>query len=560
MKKLIMGIAVVALLIGAVFFVTVTPLSMYGTGLVLNTDTQNFGRFRGVTGITTSEFVDEDLYVTSWQPDGRSIKVVCSGSATYEKGYAGSGWIGKYWYVVEMKDQNQDWTEIIWKGNYNRDVVHFTQGDCLEKKFPGIQYGNPTDDWACPSSDTTLTGESIAFYVKGIHVGGIRVKLMMKFRYWEGWSNVVKTKEILHDEAYLISGAGDLAIVGEQTVYEEGDTITFEVDTGYSGTTQGTSGEGWELRVYNSDGNEVKTWNIADDKRNLRKSYTIPDDAYKLHGSNIWKVELWNVLFNQKETEFYTIGLGMMEQIPGIPVISFDKTVYEQGDTCTVAMISEPNPLGRDAIYEFYVKAYWQGHIGSTYVYGPAFVSASGNSATVSFTLADGDKYLIVEASAWDAPSGQGGLMSETGKSMVYVKDANPEPDTFTLNVFVRHEGELVSDAIVDCGSKTITTDTSGKAIFIGLPEDTYDVKAKKTGLGSGSETIDLYEDSSITITLTKDDGEIDYLAIGIALIVFALFAVAAIFVPGGIYVKLIVIILGAILAIILYLFLGGII
>jgi len=159
-----------------------------------------------------------------------------------------------------------------------------------------------------------------------------------------------------------------------------------------------------------------------------------------------------------------------------------------------------------------------------------------------------------------DAPSGQGGLMSETGKSMVYVKDANPEPDTFTLNVFVRHEGELVSDAIVDCGSKTITTDTSGKAIFIGLPEDTYDVKAKKTGLGSGSETIDLYEDSSITITLTKDDGEIDYLAIGIALIVFALFAVAAIFVPGGIYVKLIVIILGAILAIILYLFLGGII
>ncbi|GAG78655.1 unnamed protein product, partial [marine sediment metagenome] len=239
------------------------------------------------------------------------------------------------------------------------------------------------------------------------------------------------------------------------------------------------------------------------------------------------------------------------------PTISFDKDIYNMGDTCYVTVQSEPNPLGRNTIYEFFVRSFY-GTAGTEIIYSEKYIPASGTQAAFSFRLARGDKFVTVEATAFDAAHNRGGLPSDMGRNYFFVKDKNPEPDTYSITVFVRANKELISGATVSTQYKTAITDSNGKATLIGLPQDTYIVEAKKEGYGSGSETVVLDSDTSITIHLTVS--EIDYLAIGIALIVFAVFAVAAIFVPGGIYVKLIVIILGAVLAIILYLFLGGII
>jgi len=321
----------------------------------------------------------------------------------------------------------------------------------------------------------------------------------------------------LKDEIKLLDGSGDLWLVDEQSVYEEGETITFGMDTGFSGYTQGgdVSDQGWELRVYDAQGDRVKTWDIGDDKRNLERSYVIPDDAYDPEGSNTWKVELWNTLFDQSERYFFTIGAGMGEQKPRLPTITFDKSSYDMGDICYVTVQSEPNSNTDKPIYEFFVKAYY-GTSGVDYVYLPKYVSASGNQASFSFTMTRGDRYVTVEANAFDGPHNAGGIPSETGKNSVYVKDKDPEPDTFTLNVYVRFDGELVSDAVVECGGKTVETDSGGKAIFVGLPKDTYTVKAHKEKIGTGSEQVVLDQDKSITINLSPT-GELDYFKLVVA-------------------------------------------
>ena len=198
------------------------------------------------------------------------------------------------------------------------------------------------------------------------------------------------------------------------------------------------------------------------------------------------------------------------------------------GDICYVTVESEPNPLGRNTIHEFFIKAFY-GTSGTDIIYGPNYVTASGNQATFSFTLSRGDRYVTVEATAFDAPHNQGGLPSETGRNTVFVKDKNPEPDTFSITVYVRANGELVPQATVSTQYKTAMTDSTGKAMLIGLPQATYVVSAKKDGVGYGEETVVLDKDTSITINLTG----INWLALIFAIVLICVGAILLWMLPG---------------------------
>ena len=83
MSRKIIILAVVAVIVLS-YFGSTFLLSSYNTGLTLNTDTYNFDRWNGYTGIDTNELVDEELFVTSWLKNGRSIMFVCSGSIKFE--------------------------------------------------------------------------------------------------------------------------------------------------------------------------------------------------------------------------------------------------------------------------------------------------------------------------------------------------------------------------------------------------------------------------------------------------------------------------------------------
>lgn len=591
MKHIVVLIGVIAVvcIVVAASLLTLMPLE-----IVVDTNTKGYSWCGDdpIVGLTTPELCDETELITAWKSGANSVKLTVEGRAKFPN-CNGVGWHefspSRFYYKIYIIDQDHsDWHLVYWRTNYDRDLIHITHpttghpGDA--PLLGGLSYhtsfadrldedGKKIDDnseWATLGGCggfTTVVGDALGIKIKNPHVGAIKVEFWVEVGCnW--WGDVhTEPRRFQKDEVKLLDGTGEVRIVGEQDVYEEGETITFEVDTGFSGRKQGgdVSDEGWELRVYDTaTGDRKKTWDIGDDKRGLEKSYVIPDGSYDPDGNNKWKVELWNTLFDQSERFFFTIGVGMAEQLPGLPTIAFDKVSYEMGDNCFVTVESEPNPLGTNTIYEFFVKAYY-GTAGVDYVSNdyPKYVPASGGRATFSFRVTRGDRYITVEANAFDASHSKGGLPSETGKSIVYAKDKNPEPDTFTLVVYVRDENKsLIEGATVDCGIKTGKTASDGKISLIGLPQDTYEVTAKKEGYIDGKETVVLDSDEAITIYLEPEDengnGEIPYLAIIVAIVIAGIFVVAAIFVPGGAIVKVLVVILGVALAIIFYFLLGG--
>ena len=529
MKKIvIIGIIVVlALIISA--FAGILPFSITAD---TNTVAYNWPNNNNivVNGVKPPELTDETHLVTAWKSGENSVKLTIQGRAKYANcngiGYT-EAYPVKYYYKIYYND-GLGWVNKLDRTNYDRDFIHITyptSGHTGDSQYFDMSYEacNPVDRYDESGNKigtitkrgnlgncggyTTVLGEALSIEIKDPHVGALKIEFWIEnydARNPLGVGKVIP-EIFLKDEVYLLDGTGKLSIVNEKTVYEEEEDITFSVDTGFSGKTQGgdVAEDGWELRVYNNKGINVKTWPIPDDRRNYELSYTIPDGSYDPNGVNTWKAELWNTLFNQYERYFFAIGAGMSEQIPGMPTISFDKDIYEMGDTCYVTVQSEPNSLGRNTIYEFFVKSFY-GTSGTDIIYQPNYIVASGNQATFSFRLARGDEYVTVEATAFDAPHNQGGLPSETGRNYVYVKDKNPEPNTFTITVYVRSsDDELLPQATVFTQYKTATTDSNGKALLLGLPQDTYTVEAKKDGYGYGSETVVLDKDMSITIYLS---------------------------------------------------------
>lgn len=590
------------LIVGAIAAVCVVVAASLGflptLGIIVDTNTKGYNWCGDdpVRGLTTPELTDETELVTAWKSGANSVKLTMQGNVKFPNC---NGWNVpefspiRYYYKVFIIDQvHSDWYEIMNADDYDRDIVHITHpttGFFGRKYFSGINYA--WKDAPLKKEDgsilqksykhgvlglcgrfTTCTGDAYGIEIKGPHVGALKVEFWVEVHCQWLWNVHGEPRRFQKDEVKLLDGTGSIEVLPRGSmdpdasgyyVFEEGDDVTFEMDTGFSGKRQGgdVSSQGWELRVYNPSGERVKEWDIPDDKRGYERTFTIPKGSWNAQGSNQWKVELYNSLFKQDEKDFFTVDC--IDKIPGTPVISFDKVAYDQGDTCIATATSEGNPSTGLGVYEFRIKAYYQGTIDYLYDEYVAAYSMGGNqySASASFTMTRGDRYVVVESQAFDGRHDVGGRPSFAGKNIVWVRDKDPEPDTFVLDVYVRDEDkELVEGATVDCGTKTVKTGTDGKASFIGLPKDTYEVKAKKEGVGSGKETVVLDSDKAITIDLIgEDDGEIPYLAVIVAIIIAGVFIAAAIFVPGGIYVKMLVVILG-IVAVVVYLLLGGVI
>jgi|GEM_PF-4206586 len=452
MKRILMFIIIVALAF-ALLFSGVIPFTIFGdgeyhTGLteddVKNRETQHFktactkilgqelGCWYGNCEKDYEELIqapfNNDPVVTSWKSGEESVTIVMQGSIQYLGTPTPSYWgADEGWYVVDYTSNGVTWKTILdtGEGTADKDYIGHVSGSMSRQKYTdrtGI--GLPGFPWPVLEFNDI---KPVSFNMKNPHVGALRIRQMSQFKSILG-TKIVPTSE---DYCFLISGEGDLRIVNQQTVYEEGQTITFEVDTYYSGQTQGgsESGNGWELRVYDADGSRVQTWDIADDQRNVKKSFTIPAGAYNPSGSNTWKVELWNTLFNQDEEYFFAIGEGMSEAMPGTPTITFNQEEYDKGDTVVVTFESEPNPKGRNTIDSFFVRIIY-GTTGTNYVAGyPKHINAYNEQATVSFTPQFGDEYVTIKVNAFDAPENQGGIPSEMATESIWIKEEYDEPD-----------------------------------------------------------------------------------------------------------------------------------
>ncbi|MBS3778113.1 MAG: hypothetical protein KGY50_02330 [Candidatus Thermoplasmatota archaeon] len=421
-----------------------------------NSDTPTRGRDH-------TEFCDETDIVTSWKHDVNSVKLSFKGNMYINE----CSWAGTraetpmyYYYVVKM-DTGNGWDDILWADDYNRDIVHlssptqghpgkpleFSEGDYSNflnavggGKYPVYDHNgdvlyNTHRGCSLDCSKLYPNLDTFSIELLGPYVGKLRVELYGVFDV--EWNDPgLYSKLLLKDEVNLLSGAGSIDIDTSTSVFEEGESVPLSIDTGFSGKAIGTN-EGWEVRIYEPGSGEVyETYQVPDDSSNYLIDFTVPDDAYNPSGSNMWTVKLWNTLFDQAEEEFFTVGEGMSDQGPTDVTVSFDKPAYEKGDEVTVTLSASPNPDGKNQVYEFYVKAYFgNSEIDSVSSDLPKYIPAVNNKASFSFIANRADKYVTVEARAFDADHGQGGIPSEVREVTVYLKDADPTPDVPGVNI-----------------------------------------------------------------------------------------------------------------------------
>lgn len=464
MKKIIIIIAIAAalLLITSAFFAGLLPLGIfddgeYHTGFT-NDDVNNCETIhctKGCYGVggdwgcwhgNIIEDYDELIFsphnnapiVTSMSRGGgeRSIEIVAHGNLVYDALFG--IWTPKWgWYVVDIKYSKTDrWETIInTKDNQvDESIVAFVSGSTSKQKYYD-RSGGVTIPGLVVADMKTLN--PIGFSLKGPQVGILRVQQRTEFTALFG--TLKETHTTSEDYAFLISGTGNVEIVGEQTRYIEGiDTVKFRVDTGYSGYTQGGVyiDRGWELKIYDNYGDLKTKWDIADDKQGTRYDkngvlldYDIPSGSFNPVGSNTWTAVLTNTLFNQDDETFFSISVEALLQAPDIKPIKFGEDEYHMGNTVMVYLEGIPNPAGRNNIDGFLVNILYGGD-GSDYVenYHQKYVSSSGNIATISFRASKGDTYVTVEAWAFDGPESEGGIMSGKETSQVWIKDKEHEP------------------------------------------------------------------------------------------------------------------------------------
>lgn len=465
-QRIVIGAVAVAVLLLLAALVGILPFSLFGAGAydtgfsmadVNNCETESYlhgcnlygecwhGNFYYGDGV--EELIEVPMnnnpIVTSMEPGADSLAISVYGTMEFP------GWLENYWgpqvgkYVVQLKGSDLNtWKTIIDTG---AETVDSDYVSLVDARMGPQQYTERTQHWWQGNPYERQVLDPMQFKITGVFSGILRVQHWTKFGSVTGWTDW----ELMADDyAFLASGVGDVELVDSQVRYVAGeDTVKFEVDTGYSGQTQGGEyqEDGWMLEVFNSGGQRVKQWSINDGQHNGRKAadgswldYEIPADAINPGQSRTWSVVLTNTYFEQDDETFFTITAEELEQCPDIKPIHFNQADYELGDDVMITLEGVPNNAGTGEIHGFLVNIMY-GKDGADYLpnYHLEYVYASGTTATITVTPAKGDTYLTVEAWAFDAPESTGGLMSETAEASTWIKDEQYEPPAENVWVYI---------------------------------------------------------------------------------------------------------------------------
>lgn len=422
-----------------------------------------------------------------------------------------AGFRNNYWWDVTFTDINGVSTRIIDGRNLS------TSTNAVNKDFVSLIRGSPnrgfatvgiveetladkngTKNWWCPPDTSAATEtmdietDTLVFKIKGNHIGTINIKCYVADVIYAtsetnvvyaAWLNYKKTGPILlsEDNAYLASGTGVVEIESLNRIpdsvpvwetaggtgvkymkytWAEGQNVTFNVKTGYSGISlesdQAGYKAGWYITISNSKGERVKTGNIkfyengayktkslssysngliplADGLTNYRIQYQIPAGAFIPNdpNSNEWMVTLSNTLFAQSEQRLFVVD--NLSKIPGQAKAVFDKNQYKQWDTCILKLSAKPNPSGANNVDYFKVWVTYDGWTSTNYamteVLAPAILGSDGvYTATVSFKVSLGDKNLYATTVAVDSESRAG----PEGQDQAYVEQVIPGEGIFS--------------------------------------------------------------------------------------------------------------------------------
>ncbi len=384
-------------------------------------DTNGVGyTYRGIRGGSNAngggDLLDTTAYVTSWTGGGSSEKIVVQGHARAVKA-AFTPDFARYWYKVTLSSNNPD--------------VKINGIAGLEWTSP--VYNVPSIPSPTPWSDGDwFPLEAVTLIITNPCSGKVHVDLWGHVHDLDPWS---KDDGLLAvDEGYLRSGVGSVKV--QNDIVEEGTTARFFVETGYAHTAKTTIPEieqGWILNVYNPSGGSVFSKTIGDNFAGTIE-WSVPLGSYSPSSTNIYKVVLRNELIDQDDDWFFTIGAGMITQIPNKPSFSIvdPKDNYYTGDLITVQLTATKNPKGND-ISGFWVWVSYETSAGTTTNYliekgwYPATKIGDGTTSTaqVTFTFPDAGNVRF-EASTADSQNLNSGIAELSWK--IYAPGGEDQP------------------------------------------------------------------------------------------------------------------------------------
>jgi hypothetical protein len=403
-------------------------------GASSSSNTENGARPLPVNG---GELLDSHAYVTSWDTNGLSEKIVMTGHVRKDSAWTSMWDIGYNQYQYKV---------------YFPEAVQVALSDAKVS-------GSAVTEWDSPIILASGSGVNLLYsygwyvlnpmiiYVQGPVVGVMTVELYV-LHYWDAGKPFTNPagqwNKMQTDQANLLSGIGLVTV--PQDVVEEGTAAHMNVRTGVSHSAMSTATGGWTLQIFEPGtnpevSNSIFTQNIADNY-NGGVDWVVPVGSYKnpqnsttpANWDNKYIVTLTNELFDQSHAWLFAIGAGMMKQIPNKPtfeIVSGDMSNggYTQGGSITIKLTAKKNPIGYD-VKDFivsveYIKA---GGGDSTVVISDTHYTAvkeDNNTFTTTFD------FVVPEAgtvSVWADSFDDHGLNSGVVKLYLGVTPIIPGP------------------------------------------------------------------------------------------------------------------------------------
>jgi len=517
MKKIIVivAVAVCALLIGG-FFVGVLP----GLGILGDEGYQTQKKwYNNYQGNTYSELImpeDRKGFITSYREDlefGLSETITIAGNYKTQFGYSQ---IHKIKYVILYKSSPiLPWTVVSEPG----------------QTAPFITVANPGLFDPVFSTEGRRDCQPYVFNIRGPMVGAIRAELwgyfdpndFDPFDTWE-WHLLSS------DQAMLESGKCGMWLPIEsdgtyQSTFEIDETVNIKVETGVGApdidANARTGEKTWELHLISPDGNDYTGQNfprhLADHFQGT-VSFVVNEDMFTLGGNNRYKLELYNTLWKSGTLEISAVDFKA--KMPDEPVIIPNCGItLKVPASVDVTLTANPNSQTQLAIGSFGVMVWYGSHAdlapGSwgddRWILRQTTVSASKSgdtySAQFSFDVSQPDRYVTIIAYTHDTDG----------------RDSNTE--------YYQIETYAIGDT---------------------EPDNPDGGQGSYGGGTSGETTPWDFQTGEIT----------DYLPLIIAIAVFIIMLIVAFIpqipIPYGIYGRIAVVALGALLAVVIYWRLGG--
>jgi hypothetical protein len=382
--------------------------------LEIGANTSGIGYYhKGIEGNSEAngggDLLDSTAYVTSWTGGGTSEKIVITAKNRFDDSLWDAPLLFsfvRYWYVVKIDGNNPNVMINGVTGTTWTSPVYDTPGSIV------------TDSSWHNMNTVILTLTNPCSGVVYVEFWGHHHWLNILIP--TGGDDIFAT-----DQGYLRSGIGSVKV--QNDVVEEGTDASFYVETAYAHSDKSdvpSTDEGWVLNVYGPTGASVFQKTIGDNFAGTVK-WPVPAGSYSATSSNTFRIVLRNELINQDDDWFFTVGPGMIAQIPGLPsfTITSGDPPYSPGDQITVQIsaVKATNPISG-----FWVWVSYETSAGTTtnYIYEhkwyPATATATGAIASVTFTFPDSG-YARLEASTADS------LNLNSGKSSMKWTVYGPE-------------------------------------------------------------------------------------------------------------------------------------